>query len=356
MSHVFRSAIALAAALVLGTTHSAWGQALAFETGPTINMGVLAYGQPGTATFKIKNKGRASLLLREVRPGCDCTAVNWTREAIKPGGVGTITVSYDARTLGHFERDVAVLTNQSERPTYLTITGEVSTEARDNAADYPIAVGDLRITTDNVEFDDVDKGGQAQATIGVFNAGRTIYAPELMHLPKYLTATAEPATLRPGRAGRIVLTLHSDGLTDYGLTQTHIYLSRFVGDKVGIDNDISVSAILLPPATQAAGPQPAIQVGQATLDLGAFGSKSRLKGAVTIANRGEAPLVVRSVQVMNQALNVDLKRRIAPGETAKLNVAVIKRFMARTKGRMAVLIITNDPHNPKTIIEVKARP
>lgn len=356
MPHILQAAMALCAALMLAATGRAGAQRIVFEPGKSLNLGVLAFDSQSTATFKVKNKSHAPLLLKDVRPGCDCLVTDWTREAIKPGGEGTISLTYDARLLGRFERDVAVFTNQSKEPIYLTLTGEVSTEARDAAADYPIAVGDLRLSTDNVEFDDVGKGDRPQAVIGIFNGGRTPYAPELMHLPQYLSATAQPATLRPGRAGRVVLTLNSEKLSDYGLTQTHIYLSRFVGDKVGIDNDISVSAILLPPATATTGPQPDMQIEQTTLNLGSFGNKGRLKGSVTLTNRGQAPLVVRSVQVMNSALNVDLKRRIPAGETAKLNLAVVKRFLARNKGRLAVLIITNDPQKPKTMIEVKVQP
>lgn len=67
-----------------------------------------------------------------------------------------------------------------------------------------------------------------------------------MHLPKYLTAQADPAVIRPGRVGRILLTLNSNELHTMGLTQTSIYLSRFMGDRVSKETEINVSATLLP--------------------------------------------------------------------------------------------------------------
>lgn len=52
--------------------------------------------------------------------------------------------------------------------------------------------------------------------------------------------------LQKGEKGVITLTLNSERLTGLGLTQTSVYLSRFSGDKVGDENEIPVSAILLP--------------------------------------------------------------------------------------------------------------
>ena len=67
-----------------------------------------------------------------------------------------------------------------------------------------------------------------------------------MHLPKYLTAVADPDVIRPGRMGRMLITLNSDELPAMGLTQTSIYPSRFMGDRVSKETEINVSATLLP--------------------------------------------------------------------------------------------------------------
>ena len=65
------------------------------------------------------------------------------------------------------------------------------------------------LSTDHIEFDDVNKGDLPQQTLLVLNNGKQNYVPELMHLPPYLTAICQPEVLRPGRIGRITLTLDS---------------------------------------------------------------------------------------------------------------------------------------------------
>ena len=71
------------------------------------------------------------------------------------------------------------------------------------------------------------KGEKPQVTLFLLNAGKKEYKPELLHLPNYLTAKADPAVLRPGKMGKLVVTLKSNQLHGLGLTQSSVYLSRF---------------------------------------------------------------------------------------------------------------------------------
>lgn len=53
-------------------------------------------------------------------------------------------------------------------------------------------------------------------------------------------------------------------------------------------------------------------------------------------------------------MNVSLsKSKIAPGETAKLKITVNGNAMKQIKQRPRILMITNDPQQPKVIIEVQ---
>ena len=67
-----------------------------------------------------------------------------------------------------------------------------------------------------------------------------------MHLPPYLSAVATPDKLGRNRTGKIKVTLDTEKLPKLGLTTASVYLSRFPGDKVGEENEIPVSAVLLP--------------------------------------------------------------------------------------------------------------
>lgn len=323
-------------------------------------LGTLLWHSPATATFTITNKGTEDLQLTDVRTDCGCAKAEWTRTPIQPGGKGTIRVTYNAELLGRFSKGISVKTNVQEKPYYLTIVGTVAMEKEEtNTEEYAYRVGDLYLTTDDIEFDDVNRGDTPSQTLYILNTGKTSYSPQLMHLPKYLTAKADPEVIRPGRAGRITVTLNSHELRNMGLTQTSIYLQRGLGDRVSKDNEINVSVTLLPdfldtPTQQALAPVAVIDTTHVTLDLEG-GKKKKASTQIFLSNEGKTPLVISALQVYNPGISVSLsKRRLNPGQKEKLKISV-NTHSDFFKGRRRVLLITNDPKHPKIIVDVEVK-
>lgn len=321
-------------------------------------LGSILWKQPAEATFELENRGTTPLVITEVHPDCGCTAVRWTTDSIRPGTKGFVTVTYDAEMLGYFEKQVAVTTNADTEPLYLTISGEVVREKIDYSNRFPHHTGDIYYDCGEVDFDDVHSGDMQQATITLLNGSGRTYEPTLMHLPPYLTMEAVPARIRSGRTGKVILTLDSRKLHGMGLTQTSIYLSRYPGDRVSEENEIPVSTLLLPPAASLTPEQlakaPVCTFDQTKLDMGNFDGKKRLKGEFILTNTGRSKLTVKSLQVYHPSLNVSLaKTELEPGESTRLRVTVVAKYLHRSKSRLRILLITNDPVNPKAILEVK---
>lgn len=340
---------------------SLWAQPQFSVNHEVANLGEVSFQLPRRVSFSVTNKGNQPLVIKQVTPSCGCTTVNWPRTAIAPGESGEITAMYDAAMLGVFQKELEVYTNASDEPVYLHLQGRVVAEASDYSGTFPIDLGAVRINTNVIEFDDVNKGDSPAAEIQVVNMGRKSYKPELMHLPPYLTARYFPETLAGGRIGKIVLTLDSKRLMRMGLTQTSLYLARFMGDKVGDENEISVSAVLLPDFSKLTARQleqaPVMALSADSIDLGSLDGKKKVSGVVTIKNEGEKPLSVRSVQVFSNALNVSLgNRTVAPGKTTKLKITVVGKYLEKSKNRPRVLLITDDPKHPKAIVTVQVKP
>ena len=317
--------------------------------------GTLLWHAPGKATFKVFNDSKQPLTIKEVYPDCGCTLVDWTKTPIEPGKFGLVTATFDAELLGHFEKQVAVYTNLSEKPYYLTLSGSVAQTLNRDKTDLPYHVGDLYLETDNVEFDDVYRGEQPVKELRIYNAGRQSVTPQLMHLPKYITFSSEPKIIRPGRSGRLYLTLKSEYLRNDGLTQTSVYISRFAGDRVSRDNELSISATLLPEqrfSDDQLAMAPKAEIDSTVLHFDFNGSTKRLKREVKLTNAGQSPLVVTALQVYNPGLSVSLgKRTLKPGQSDKLKISTSLTNQG-FKGRRRVLLITNDPVNPKIIIDI----
>lgn len=324
-----------------------------------MNVGEVMFQQPKAINFEIKNNGTSPLQLTAVNASCGCTQVSWPREPIAPGATAKIEVVYDALFLGTFQKEIEVYSNASDEPTYLTIQGRVvSTAVETDYSDFPIVMGNVRLSTNEVMFDDVHRGERPEFLLHVFNTSRQSYKPELMHLPSYLTARYLPEKLPAGRVGRIILTLNSERLKSYGLTETSVFLAQKLGDRVAPENEISVSAVLLPAFSHLSKEQlaaaPRMVLSQDSLVFGDLGKKKKATQTILVRNDGRTPLVVSNVQVYGKALNVSLSSRtIKPGKTAKLKVTVLAEHLRKAKTAPRVLMIANDPQKPKTIIKVK---
>ena len=342
------------------------GMTVTLHAQPKINFqksvhefGVILWKNPSKAVFKLKNTGDKPLVISKVATSCGCATAEWTKTPIMPGEEGEVTTVYDAKTLGRFHKTIGIYCNAAPKPIYLAIRGEVSADPKDYTFTHPIKIGDIRVNKQSIEFDDVNKGEFPQMEILVANTSKQVYTPVLMHLPPYLQVKAVPEKLGRNRTGKLIVTLRTDKLPKLGLTTASVYLSRFMGDKVGNENEIPVSVVLLPDFSNLTAAEkknpPVVQLSQNKLDVGVIaGNKKRSKN-IQIKNVGKSPLVIQDLQVFNPALGVQLKKRVInPGATIKLKITAYGKYWNKVKSEPRVLLITNDPATPKLIIHVKA--
>ena len=91
----------------------------------TLSLGSVKYGTEQTAVFRFTNTGTAPLLIYNVVPSCDCTAVKWKKRPIKPGESGEIQTVYSPNSLGMFIKNIEVRCNVAGHKINLKIRGNV---------------------------------------------------------------------------------------------------------------------------------------------------------------------------------------------------------------------------------------
>ena len=319
--------------------------------------GVVLWKHPATATFTIKNDGDKPLVISNVTTSCGCTVADWTKTPIAPGATGTVSSTFDAKALGHFYKDIGVYCNAADRPIYLMIQGEVSADPKNYTLTHPYEIGAIRLNKDAIEFDDANKGDKPTMEILVANTTNEVYAPVLMHLPPYMEAVAVPERIGKKGTGKIKVTLDTDKLPKFGLTTATVYLSRFPGDKVGEENAIPVSAVLLPDFSHISQQQrlnpPAVELSTEELTLPPLAENEKKSQKIVVKNVGKSDLEITDLQVFNSALGVQLKKRVLkPGASTKMKITAYGKYLKKVKGTPRVLMITNDPNCPKIIVKV----
>ena len=327
-------------------------------TNDTVDAGRTGYRIPVTATFELKNHSSRHLSIKDVKLDCGCTHADYPRHSIAAGETFTLSMTYDARQLGHFVKQAAVYYSHSKEPLWLVMRGVVQRDWVDHATVYPHRFGQLLTDVDDIEFDDVNKGDRPQMDIHMFNNSEKPMSPRLLHLPSYLEAIVEPSLLPAGQAGAIHLTLNTEHLHDYGLTQSSVYMAQQLGERVSQDTEIPVSVVLLPDMSSYLGTNreqaPQLSLSADSVVLGMVGGKMEKKTTITVTNTGKGLLDISSLQLFTRGMTVTLnKRQLRPQETAKMKLTIDRERLLSARSRPRVLMITNDPDRPKVAIKIK---
>ncbi len=323
----------------------------------TLNVGQVMFRQPVIAEYELHNTSSHEISILKVLTSCGCTTVDYPQGIIHGNEDFVLRATYDAKQMGHFEKQIGVYTDASREPLVLTLKGIVVDEVVDFTGEYPLQLGELLADQNEIIFDDVNYGDRPMAKIHILNNTESTVQPIVMHTPNYIKAEVSPSKIRPGRSGVALITLDTRFIKDYGLTQTVVFLGKNPGDKVAANKRIDISAVMLPSFSDLTDNEmalaPHILLSDTTLNLGPFNGKKKLKGEIEIQNIGHSQLDITKLQMMTVGLQVSLnKTKLDPGEYAKLKITAVKRDL-HLVNNPRVLMITNDPDLPKVVIKVK---
>ena len=333
-------------------------------TNASVDCGNVGYRMPVTAKFELKNTSSRRITIDDIKPDCGCTKVKLAKKDLNAGETCEIKLIYEAKMLGHFQKQAAVTYHQrhgsasaKNEPIYLTMTGVVLTEVKDYSGIYPFSMGSLLADKNVLEYDDVNRGDHPEQIINILNNSQSVMKPNIQHLPPYLTALSIPEELHPGQAGQVMITLNSQKIHNFGLTQTSVYLASHLGDKITPDNELPISVVLLPDLKSFEGSNkqfaPHMTFSSKEANIGIIGGKKVKKSKIIITNSGKMSLDISSMQMFTRGLQVTLgKSHLNPGEQTTLKISGDRDILLKARSKPRILIITNDPDNSKVVIPV----
>lgn len=83
-------------------------------------------GESVEHVYEVTNTGSNPLVISQVKPGCGCTAPNYTKEPIMPGQKGKITLKFDSSNFdGLQNKQAEVYANVEKAPIVLTFSANV---------------------------------------------------------------------------------------------------------------------------------------------------------------------------------------------------------------------------------------
>lgn len=83
-------------------------------------------GESVEHVYEVTNTGSNPLVISQVKPGCGCTAPDYTKEPIMPGQKGQITLKFDSSNFdGLQHKQAEVYANVEKAPIVLTFSANV---------------------------------------------------------------------------------------------------------------------------------------------------------------------------------------------------------------------------------------
>ncbi|MFY1048292.1 DUF1573 domain-containing protein [Chryseobacterium sp. GP-SGM7] len=90
------------------------------------DFGNIKKGSKVNHVYEVTNTGTNPLIISEVKPGCGCTAPEFTKDPIMPGKKGKITLSFDSSNFdGAVNKYADVFANVENAPVKLTFNANI---------------------------------------------------------------------------------------------------------------------------------------------------------------------------------------------------------------------------------------
>lgn len=321
-----------------------------------------------TGRFEFTNVGDSALILTNVRPGCGCTAADYSREPIAPGQKGYIEATYNPYNRpGAFNKNIRVTTNEPQfsdgsnaAPHMIFIKGEVIKRppTEFEKAGYVKTNGMARFFEPNVALNllNTDKH------LDTFKVRNFWTKPVSFVLESKNSFVREVYRsfgndLQPNQEGFIVLEYDAAVRASFGQnkdmvtfqTNDSIEPKKHIHYAVNIKEDFSkLSAKQLKNA-------PVATLSVTEYDFGQIAKNTQPQTTFTVTNNGKSPLIIRRLDSSSGYYKANAERMEVPaGESTTITV----NFKASSRSGMqkaTIEVITNDPNMPSQVVNVKAQ-
>jgi len=309
------------------------------------------------AVFNFTNTGDSVLVLTKVQPSCGCTAADYTKSPIPPGGKGFVTAVFDPRGYnGTFTKSISVFSNAKPAVTVLIIEGQVTPREKTVEETFSFVVGPVRFESNHLAFTSIKKNEKKIRVMPVINPSKEPATIEFEGLPAHLTMKATPATLKPGEKGIIEGTYDANlnsaawgnvndlvRLKINGVQQQNIYL--YVSANL-VEDFSSLTAQQLASA-------PVLKLVSNTVDFGKIKQNESADVEYVFTNEGKTDLIIRHVKAgCGCTALMPTENVIKPGARgsvkAKFNSGGYKGNIYKN-----IFVYTNDPKNSEVMLMIK---
>ena len=313
---------------------------------------VLLENGPLTCTFTIQNRGDKPAVIYNVVTSCGCTDVKWTREPIRPGGKGTISVTYSNDEGPYpFDKNVTVYVSGIKKPVILKIRGIAHEKKKTLDELYPTRFGPLGMKETYIKCGNIEQDGMRSDIAKVANLSSHPIKVEFTELTPNLSIAISPNPIPARSIAEMEFTVYASrdrwGKNDYFATpqingQKHI--STDGKKSIGIWAFTKENFNGLTQEQKENGPVPTCN--ESTFSFGRIKQGTVVHAKFTIRNDGKEPLQVYKADINACKWSHSTFPVVAPGQEAEFRVHLDTATMPAGETLAIVTLVTNSPLRP----------
>jgi hypothetical protein len=324
--------------------------------------------------FKFKNVSATPVKLTYVKASCGCTTPTWTKDEIKPGGVGSIVATYGASNRpGKFDKVITVrastLDNINEKgedkdvaksqTLMLKIKGDVTPRVKGPEDWYPFKDGNLWFSTNHAAFGDIYTNEKKTKDFVIYNAGKKPIRLDSVTVGKkhIKYEFLGSKTINPKDSTKMRVSYDATKVGDYDFL--HERASLITNDDTLPNKNLYISASVKEyfdeksKADTLNGPR--AKFDKLVYDYGEINEGDKASTAYVLTNVGKADLIIRKSKAScGCTASQPEKMLLKPGESTKINVTFDSTGKPGEQQK-DVTVVTNDPVNPVYKLKIKGK-
>lgn len=154
---------------------------------------IISGSGPVSCTYMVKNIGSKPIVIYNVATSCGCTDVKWTKEPIRPGESGKISVTYSNDEGPYpFDKSLTSYFSNIKKPVILKLRGNAIQKKVPLNELYPVRFGTLGLRENSLKCGNLEQGGQKSEQVMVANLSDRSIKVGFKDLSPHLSVNVSP--------------------------------------------------------------------------------------------------------------------------------------------------------------------
>lgn len=304
-----------------------------------------------TGVVRFVNEGTDTVAVISVRPGCGCTSADWYKDPVAPGDTAWVSFTYDpTHRPGRFEKTVKVYTDPGRQLQVIKISGTVVGTPETLARDYPVQMGDLRLSGLNYDFGVVRQGEMRHGYLVGYNQGADTIRPVVSLSKGALDGRIAGHGVAPGEPFTIGFFLTTRELS----VGAHQWPVKIICGGQSLNATVSADIEAVRPMLDSAAMADAPRIDVPSAPVEAAQSRAgKAKFAFSIGNIGRSAMRVQRVYSRAGAVHINkAPRTVKAGKSARIEGYVDLTDITAPAYSFIIEVITDDPLQPVAKIRI----